>query len=74
MAQYDQENVFFTRKNPKDREKMVIIELAYGEVRDVRVSMHKQKKVQLIAIDAPTKFNMDPHALIRAYAPIIEKV
>lgn len=74
MAQYDENNVFFTRKDPEQRDKMVIIELAYGEVRVVRVSMHKIKKVKHVPIDEDTRFETDPHTLIRAYAPLVEKV
>lgn len=74
MAQHDKDNVFFTRKNPNERDKMVIIELAYGEVKSVKVSMHKQRNVKNIAVDQNTRFVTDPHVLVKTYAPIIERV
>jgi len=73
VAQYDKENVFFTRKkeNP-DAKKMVIIELAYGEVRKARVIQNKEI-IHLVVLPS-VQYNNNAHDIVRAYAPIIEDV
>lgn len=75
MAQYDHDNVFVTRKNIKTRDKMMIIELVYGEVSKVRVVKNELRgSIVDVKVQDKTRFGSDAHSIVREYVPIMEGV
>jgi len=72
VAQYDKENVFFSTKGEDRSRKMVVVELAYGEIKTARVM--KSGVSENLQVFPDFQFNKSAHDIVRYYAPIMQKV
>jgi tRNA U34 5-methylaminomethyl-2-thiouridine-forming methyltransferase MnmC len=70
MAQYDKENVLFSRQGDHESKKMVIVELHYGVITSAKVIQNKN--IINLPTETSVKINADPHDIVRHYAPISE--